>query len=280
MIPTCYTVNISSDIASTLTDFFFIDLAFLHCNTDGSLNYNNDAFSPGSDPDMLAGVQLLNNDSCFVLFSIGGTGGDDFVNISNNYCTFLGNLLAVLEYYGVSGVDFDFENAPTPQIQTACQQLVQDLTNAGYIVTAVPTGSLQFWQQIVQNTNDPDGNPLVFMYNLQLYGGVDYGQWVTAFTGIVPEPQIFLGSGYLSGQNTPQQVSSALSTLLSDFPDSLEAFIWRSPLVSGDGTTMADYANAIINAGAAAPRAAAVARVTEHRERTKKREKKTPQSKS
>ena len=272
MIPTCYTVNISSQIASTLTGFALVPLAFLHCNSDGSLNYNNDAFSPGSDPDMLEGVQALANAGTVPLFSIGGTGGSDFVNIANNYDTFLQNLLAVLEAYNVVGVDFDFENEPTAAIQSACEQLVVDLTNDSYIVTGVPTSNLQFWQAIVQNTNLPDGTPRVLLYNLQLYGGVDYGQWVTAFTGIVPNPQVFLGSGYLSGNQTPAQVGSALESLLAQYPDSIEAFIWRSPHTTGTGTTMAQYAAAIANAAASSTagdaRAAALARINAHRQKT------------
>jgi len=271
MIPTCYTVNISSQIAQTLTDFFFVDLAFLHCNTDGSLNYNNGPLSPGNDPDMQAGVQLLNDNSSFVLFSIGGSGGDDFQNIGNNYQTFLDNLLAVLQSYGVSGIDIDYEEAQTPQIQDTIQQLITDVSNAGYLVTAVPPGGPGFWPSIVQNTMQSNGFPQLFFCNLQLYGGAVFSQWVQAFTGVVPDPQAFLGSGYLSGQLTPQQVGTQLQSLLGQDPQTISAFIWRSPLVTGSGTTMAEYAQAIIDAGSPCSKAAVANRVAEHRARVQKK---------
>lgn len=276
MISTCYTVNITSSIASTLTDFAVVPLAFLHCNTDGSLNYNNDPLTTTNNPGMLSGVQVLNDNFTVSLYSIGGTGGSDFVNIGNNYDTFYSNLTSVLDAYGVWGVDLDFENEPTTQIQDTIQQLVTDLTTDGYLVTAVPPndGAESFWQTIVTNTIGSDEtSPILFM-NLQLYGGCTFDLWNTDFTGVVTDPAAFLGTGYLSGQLTPADITSALQTLINNNPTNAEAFIWRSPHVMGNAT-MSDYAQAINSVAANTSAVKALtARIEKHREARKGKVKK------
>jgi hypothetical protein len=125
---------------------------------------------------------------------------------------------------------------------------------------------MSFWQDLATNTTFPNGYHSIFSYNLQLYGGADYGEWVDGFADIVPNPQIFLGSGYLSGQNTPTEVQQALDSLLTSYPESIFAFLWRYPHVTGNATA-ADYAQAISSAAADTaddPRAVAVAHIQDH----------------
>lgn len=268
MIPMIYTLKMSTDVAADLADFPLVFLSFLHVDSTGALSLNNTPISPGSDPDLLAGIQGMNANGSFVLLSIGGSSSDsDYQNIIANYDTFLANLTALMSAYGITGVDLDLEATTHPYSDylSICTRLVNDVSASGLLVTAPPYQDMGFWKDLATNTSFPNGFHNILSYNLQLYGGADYQQWVDGFAGIVQEPQMFLGSGYQSEQNSPDEVQQALNQLLTSFPASIFAFIWRYPKFA-DGVTAADYAQAIISASATDARAMMATRIRAHRE--------------
>jgi chitinase len=115
MLPMTYTLNLSTDIAAELADYPLVFLAFLHVDSTGGLSLNNSPISPGSDPDLLAGIQAMTAGGTFVLLSIGGSSSDgDYQNIIANYDTFLSNLTALLSAYGIAGIDLDLEAETHP----------------------------------------------------------------------------------------------------------------------------------------------------------------------
>lgn len=275
MIPMTYTEKMCTTVANQLADYPFVFLGLAHVTSTGGLLLNFQPLDSSPDPCILPGIQELTNNGQIVMLTIGGQdsglAGGDYANMQANYATFWSNLQGVLSAYGFAGVDLDLEAEYSPYLDTLVQ-LVNDLSAAQYIVTAPPYEEPQFWTQLATQSAWPDGFPKIFAYNIQLYGsGMTYDQWVAAFQNVVPDPQVFLGSGYLSGQNTPAQITSSLNSLLANNPYSTLAYIWRFPTYES-GFTAANYAQAISAAAPPSPSSAPdiKARVRAHRERLAK----------
>lgn len=248
MLPMIYTLRMTRDVAiQDLGHYPLVFLAFLHVQPDGSLLLNNDPISPGSDPDMLAGIKDITDRGGFVMLSIGGSASDqDYLNMAASYNAFLSNLTSLMSAYGIVGVDLDLEpeTHPYSAFLPVCTRLVSNLADFGYFVSAPPYTQMDFWQNLLTDTNYPDGSKRIFTYNLQLYGGADYAAWVQGFTGLVEFPQIFLGAGYDGHQTDPAGVQAGLTAQLESFPQSIFAFIWRNRNLV-EPYTPADYAQAI-----------------------------------
>jgi len=84
-------------------------------------------------------------------------------------------------------------------------------------------------------------------WNLQLYGGAYYPDWVTALTGVVPQPAAFLYPGYANTQGaTPPTILSALQAVKTANPTLTGGFLWRYESIAGSGFSTAQFAQAIL----------------------------------
>ncbi|HET7463229.1 MAG TPA: glycosyl hydrolase family 18 protein [Longimicrobium sp.] len=270
MIPMIYSLKMSPEVATQLSDYAVVLFNFLHCDSDGSVNFNGRPISPGSNPEFRDGIQALSNAGTFVLFSIGGSdSGDDYRHIGENYEAFTANLKALMNWYGIAGIDLDLETADYAAHLDVCTRLVTDIADGGLLVTAAPYQAMPFWKSLARRTAYPEGAPRILSYNLQLYSGqTSYAAWVKGFDGVVPDPQRFLGAGYAANKSTPAMVHDALGRLLSSYPRATSAMVWRYFPEFKNGHTAPEYAQAILSAaGTGTSREAATAAVREHRER-------------
>ena len=272
MIPSIYTYAMSAAVAQSLKDYTLVNLAFLHVESDGSLRYNSDPIRPGSDPGMAEGNLDLAGSGKYIFLSIGGPGcDDDYLNIAANYDSFLYDLKKLLRSYFILGIDLALEptSHPYSDFLPVCTQLVTDLSEAGYWVSASPCAEMNFWQSLLDNTRFPDdGSVRFFVYNLPLYRGVSYPAWVDGFTGLVPDPEYFLTAGFDGHLSHPGEVARALFDLTETYPRLFFASIWRNGNLV-EAYEPAQYAEAIMAAGfqpGADVRTAAAAHVQAYRE--------------
>jgi len=113
------------------------------------------------------------------------------------------------------------------------------------MVTAAPYQDQQFWTNVLKQTNT-GGSAGFSWWNLQLYGGANYGQWVNYLKGLVPNPQAFLVPGFkVQTGVTPSTVQGNLSQLESSYPGLDGGFIWQYENIIKAGNTAAQYATAI-----------------------------------
>jgi len=273
MMPMTYTMKMCTSVASQLSDYPIVILSFLHVQSNGELLLNFESISSTPDPCIYPGIQQLIANNQLPFLSIGGTNSGvapgDYSNILNNYDTFWSNLKGVLQTYNFAGVDLDLETTYEPYLDILVT-LVNDLSAAGYLVIAPPYESMGFWQQLATQSGFPGGYPKIFAYNIQTYANTgvppatQVRSWVDGFSKITPVPQEFIGSGYLSGTNTPAQITDTLNTVLQSEPSSFLAFMWRFPTYA-TGFDAADYAAAV--EAAAGPQPDVKARVKAHYDR-------------
>ncbi|MGI4823620.1 MAG: hypothetical protein ACRYFV_20605 [Janthinobacterium lividum] len=108
----------------------------------------------------------------------------------------------------------------------------------GKTVTAAPYTETQWWQSLLKQTSN------FSWWNLQLYGGADYGDWVQDLQGLTSNPQSFLTCGYKTADGwSPAEVTTALQETQKQYAGLSGAFIWRYEDIRGQASA---YAAAMI----------------------------------
>jgi len=219
-------------------------LAFLHPKLDGTLYYNNIPFSETLAflPSMVAAIKARGIVSR-VLLSIGPFAAD-YAAINNNVSRFKQAFADLATRVGLDGVDFDLE-----EDYDTFSDLLVDLTgwasNAGMTVTAAPFRREDFWIRVLQRTST-GGRSRFAWWNLQIYGGADYGTWVSDLSGLIDNPQGFLVPGYnVDAGTTPNSLESTLRELKSSYPSLAGSFVWQYELMKQHGYTASQFAAAI-----------------------------------
>jgi hypothetical protein len=215
-----------------------------HVHADGSIYYNDSPLDTVIQALKVIPTALkLGGTVKKVLLSFGPF-GSDFQGIQNNLALFKKTMAGVQAMTNIDGLDWDLE-----QEYEKFTGLIVDLTkwanSLGMMVTAAPYQDQKFWTNVLKQTNT-GGSAGFSWWNLQLYGGADYGQWVTYLKGLVPNPQAFLVPGFnvLAG-STPSVVQSSLSQLESSYPGLDGGFIWQYENIVKGGYTASQYATAI-----------------------------------
>ncbi len=224
--------------------FDTVILAFLHPKMDGTLYYNNIPFSGTLSflPSMVAAIKARGIVSR-VLLSIGPF-AEDYAAINSNVPRFKQTFADLVTRVGLDGVDFDLE-----EDYDTFSDLLVDLTgwvsNAGRSVTAAPFQREDYWIKVLQRTS-PGGRSWFAWWNLQIYGGADYGTWVSYLSGLADNPQGFLVPGYnVYAGTTPTSLESTLRDLKSSYPSLAGSFVWQYELIKQYGYTASQFAAAI-----------------------------------
>jgi hypothetical protein len=215
-----------------------------HVHSDGSIYYNNSPLDTVIQALKVIPTALKLGGSVKKVLLTFGPFGKDFDGIKKNLAQFQKAIAGVQAMTNIDGLDWDLE-----QDYSAYSGLLVDLTKwangLGMLVTAAPYTETSFWTGVLKKTN-AGGSAGFAWWNLQLYGGASYPDWVKALQGIVPNPQAFLVPGYDVDQGaTPTDVQTNLSQLQSSAPGLDGGFLWRYESIAHAGFTTAQYASAI-----------------------------------
>lgn len=215
-----------------------------HVHADGGIYYNNSLLDTVIQALKVIPTALKQGGSVKKVLLTFGPFGADFQGIQKNLTQFKKAIAGVQAMTNIDGLDWDLE-----QDYSQYGDLLVDLTKwangLGMIVTAAPYEEPTFWTNVLKKTNT-GGSAGFAWWNLQLYGGASYPNWVPSLKGLVPNPQAFLVPGFNVDDGTsPGNVQSGLSQLQSAAPGLDGGFIWRYESIAHAGFTTAQYANAI-----------------------------------
>ncbi len=234
----------ANDIA--YSGFGTVLLGQWHVHSDGTIYYNNSKLDTVIQalkviPTALGQGGIVKE----VLISFGPF-GSDFQGIKDNLSQFKKTMEGVVAQTAVQGFDWDLE-----QDYSDFTDLIVDLTEwangLGLIVTAAPYQANSFWTDVLKQTNTGGSSGFAW-WNLQLYGGAAYSQWVGYLKGLVPDPQSFLVPGYsVSFGATPHSVQDNLTSLRDNFPSLDGGFIWQYEDIQSSAYTTKQYATGIKN---------------------------------
>jgi hypothetical protein len=216
-----------------------------HVHGDGTIWYNDSPLETVADT-LKQVVPALQKGGMKVLLTFGPFGAD-FTHIADNEASFKQTVAGIQTSSGIDGLDWDLEVEDGNY--SPYSDLLVDLTawanGLGMMVTAAPYQQNDFWTGVLEQTNG--GTSAGFSWwNLQLYGGADYPQWVGFLGNLVSNPQAFLVPGYNAGfGSTPDDVQQDLANTKSSYPGLSGGFIWKYESILGNNYTAAQYAEKI-----------------------------------
>ncbi|HEY6393640.1 MAG TPA: hypothetical protein VIX89_20325 [Bryobacteraceae bacterium] len=215
-----------------------------HVHSDGGIYYNNSPLDTVIQALKVIPTALKLGGSVKKALLSFGPFGSDFQGIKTNLALFKKTIAGVQAMTNIDGLDWDLEQ-DYEQFTGLLVDLTQWANGLGMMVTAAPYQEHKFWTKVLKQTNT-GGSAGFSWWNLQLYGGADYGQWVTYLKGLVPHPEAFLVPGFnVQARSTPSAVQSNLSQLESSYHGLDGGFIWQYENIVKAGYTAAQYANAI-----------------------------------
>ena len=242
----------AEDIAAS--GFGTVALGQWHVHADGSIYYNTKAAPLSVAKALLQKyIPILKRTGRVskVLISFGAQ-ADDWTSIRAQLPAFKQAMAGFVTDVGADGFDWDFEGDYTP----ANSDLLVDLTGwaagLGLTVTAAPYVEVPFWQTVLGQTNGGGAAGFAW-WNIQLYGGANYPDWVAAVAGMTPHapaafvvPALSVKQGGVDAP-TPQALKAALVGILRQYPACSGAGIWRYEDFKNTSppSTAAEYANAI-----------------------------------
>jgi hypothetical protein len=175
-----------------------------------------------------------------------GPFGTDFEAMAKNWDVFTRQVSELQLRTAINGIDIDLEGDYETNFDVVVK-LTKWANSKGLIVTAAPYDDtkIDFWIKVLKATDY--GHQ---WWNLQLYGGADYGSWLDALKKTaVPDPESFLVPGFAVHLGaTPSTVQSGLQALVASYPNIDGGFIWQYEDIVGhkDPTyTAAQFATAI-----------------------------------
>jgi hypothetical protein len=223
--------------------FGTIILAFLHLAQDGTFYYNDTPLAETASflPAMVAAIKASGTVQR-VLMSIGPF-GSDYAHIQSGLPQFKETLATLTAGAGIDGIDFDLE-----QDYERYTELLVDLAlwavSRGLTVTAAPFENPGFWANVLRQASSGRSNPFSW-WNLQIYGGAEYGSWMSHLSGLVDNPQSFLVPGYIVETTPPSILSGTLHGLQLSYPSLSGSYVWQYELSNSAGYMAAQYAAAI-----------------------------------
>lgn len=236
-------VAAADDIAAS--GFGTVLLGQWHVHKTGLVYYNNSPLDSVIQALKVIPTILTQGSVEKVLISFGPF-ASDFQGIQDNLVSFKKTMDGVQAQTAINGYDWDLEQSLS-QFTNLLVDLNQWALGQGLMVTAAPYYDSSFWID-VQNKTTSGGGPGFNWWNLQLYGGASYSQWVSDLQGHVADPQSFLVPGYAVHLGaTPQNVQDGLSNLHGSYPDLDGGFIWQYEDILRYGYTAKQFADAIKN---------------------------------
>lgn len=235
-------VAAAADINSS--GFGTVILGQWHVHPDGAIYYNNSPLDSVIQALKVIPTALKNGGSVQKVLLTFGPFASDFQGIMNNLEQFQTTMAGVQAETDIDGLDWDLEQ-DYDQYETLLAELTQWANGLGMMVTAAPYQDHRFWTDLLKQTNT-GGSAGFSWWNLQLYGGADYPDWVEYLQQLVPGPEAFLVPGYSVSQGTtPADVQSYLGQLQASSPALDGGFIWQYEDMATQGYTAEQYATAI-----------------------------------
>jgi len=219
-----------------------------HVHSGGGIFYNDSPLDTVIQALKVIPTALKTGGSVRKVLLSFGPFANDFQGIQDNLAQFKQTMAAVVASTDIDGFDWDLEGG-----YDKFADLLVDLTKwangLGMTVTAAPYTESSFWTGVLRQTNT-GGSAGFSWWNLQLYGGAYYPDWVKYLDGLVPTPEAFLVPGYNIGNGgmSPGELQGLLSGLASSFPSLDGGFIWRYEDIAPSRYTTAQYAGAIASA--------------------------------
>lgn len=216
-----------------------------HVHSDGTVYYNDSLLDSVVD-ELKTVVKALKSGGKVtkVLIDVGPF-ASDFAGIEKNREKFH-KAMAQLVKTGIDGFDWDLEQ-DLEKYSRLLVELNHQVKEMKLVTTAAPYYDQSFWNK-VQKESDNEHGAGNSWWNLQLYGGTSYSDWVGPLSGVVQDPQAFLVPGWsISQGTTPASLQASLSSLLASYPSLAGGFVWRYEDIASSGYTTADFAQAIIN---------------------------------
>jgi hypothetical protein len=189
-------VNGAADIAAS--GFGTVLLGQWHVHANGDIYYNDAPLNSVINPLKVIPTALKLGSAVQKVLLTFGPFTSDFDGIKNNLDQFKQTMAGVVAMTDIDGFDWDLEAYSLAEY-APYHDLLVDLTRwatgMGLTVTAAPFNYQPFWNGVLQETNGGGATGFSW-WNLQLYGGADYGEWVTGLGTMVSNPQSFLTAGY------------------------------------------------------------------------------------
>jgi hypothetical protein len=235
----------AEDIAAS--GFGTVLLGQWHVHPDGSVYYNDSPLDSVIDTlRMIPRLLLAQGNVQNVLISFGPF-GSDFLAMKQNFDTFTATMDEVQAVSGVQGYDWDLEE-DYGRLFDLMVDLMGWTSAHGLVVTAAPFSEMDFWTRVLKASMD-GGVPSFAWWNLQLYGGASYGDWVDGLRNDVANPEAFLVPGYAVHLGaTPDGVLSDLAQLYGSYPQLAGGFVWKYEDILANGYTATQFADAIYEA--------------------------------
>ena len=236
----------ASDIGSS--DYGTIILGQWHVHRDGSIYYNDTPLADVKHTLQVIPEALKRDGNVKKVLLTFGPFGSDFEGIKHNLQQFKTTIANLHANTAIDGLDWDLE-----QDYDLYGDLLVDLTRwasgLGMTVTSAPYTYDAFWTKVLKKTNT-GGSAGFSWWNLQLYGGASYPDWVKDLDEIVANPEAFIVPGYSITQGVPQvetpsYVESHLRRLHSSYASLDGGFIWRYEDMKPEGYSPTQYASAI-----------------------------------
>lgn len=246
----------ASDVATAGFDTVIVGL--FHVHEGGAIYYNNTPVNSHTLDAIAEAIKALKTTSGStvekVLISFGGgnwpghlasVSDSDYPNMKASWATFKPLLLSLLSKSHADGVDWDYEPVTTSFDTSFLIQITKEMAAASYLVTAAPYNQQASWLTVIEGTKKSGGTGNHFAWwNLQIYGGADYSQWVSTLQGVSTglsndAVEALLVPGYKPTCPASSGPAGTLRSLRSSYPSLNGAFIWKYHFIEPCAPAMA-----------------------------------------
>ncbi|MEY2528330.1 MAG: hypothetical protein QOJ05_420 [Verrucomicrobiota bacterium] len=258
-------VTQASDVATA--GYTTVIVGLCHVNDDGTINYNDFPYDSNTSAAFNEAIQALKTTPGStvktVLVSFGGgnwwghpasVSDTDYPHMKANWSTFKPALIAFMQDANVDGVDWDYEPEMVPFDVPFITRITNEIAAKNFLITAAPYNyaDLGNWQSVIDATVKTGGTGNNFAWwNLQVYGGADYSQWITmlqgasiGITGSAVEQ--FLIPGYEQQDCDDSGTISQLKSVKQNYPSVGGAFIWNFGGMPGCAAQVASDLKAVL----------------------------------
>jgi hypothetical protein len=254
------------DIATAGFDTIIVGL--LHVHEDGSIYCNDFPVNSGTFADICEGINALKTSPGStvqtILFSFGGgnwaghpasVSDSDYPAMKANWPGFKAALTDLLQTSGADGVDWDYEPVTVPFDTAFIIQITNEMAALPCLVTAAPYTDQPNWLTVIEGTTSGSGGNNFAWWNLQLYGGADYSDWVTALQGAptglgTGSVEAFLVPGY-SPYDCSSSPAGEIQSLRNSYSSLNGAFIWNYSTIKDCAAEMASSIRAVFQPSSA-----------------------------
>lgn len=250
----------AADVASAGFDTIIVGL--FHVHEGGAIYYNGFPVNSDTSADICSGIRALKtmpgSTVRTILLSFGGgnwfghpasVSDSDYPAMKANWFTFKASLIDLLENSGADGVDWDYEPETVPFDTDFIIAITNEMAALPCLVTAAPYDKQAEWLTVIAGTRrGPGGNNFAW-WNLQLYGGAEYSDWVSALQGAstglgAGSVEAFLVPGY-SPSDCGGTPAGAIEGLRATYPGLDGAFIWNYEGIKACAPDMAASISAV-----------------------------------